>query len=55
MSYFLVPQVHFHVHPRNIKLKFDKKLDIHINKSLANYLKIVKGQIYENILQWDNI
>jgi len=55
MSYFLVPQVHFQVHPRNIKLKFDQKLDIHINKSLANYLKIVKGQINENILQWDNI
>ena len=55
MSYFLLPRVNFDIKPSNIKLKFDEKLEIKINKSLAKYLKIVKEQISDNISQWDNI
>ncbi len=35
MSYFLLPRVNFDIKPSNIKLKFDEKLEIKINKSLA--------------------
>lgn len=32
MSYFLLPYIHFDIKPNNIKLKFEEKLDITINK-----------------------
>ena len=55
MSYFSLPQINCKVLPKNIKLQFDDKdnVDIHINKSLSNYLKTMKMQI-ATYPQWDN-
>ena len=57
MSYFLLPTIHYKIKPNNIKIKFDEKIEIKINKTLAEYLKRVKEQISSiNIVtQWDNI
>ena len=53
MSYFLLPQINYTVLPKNIKLQFADKNEIHINKSLSRYLKIMKKQIAA-YSQWDN-
>ena len=57
MSYFLLPSIHYEIKPNNIKIKFDEKIEVKINKTLATYLKQVKEQISSvNIVtQWDNI
>ena len=55
MSYFSLPPINYNVTAKNIKLQFNdkSKINIHINKSLANYLKKMKMQI-ASYPQWDN-
>lgn len=55
MTHFALPKINYDISPKNIKLQFDNKddLNIHINKSLSNYLKMMKKQI-ASYPQWDN-
>ena len=55
MSYFSLPHINYNIIPKNIKLQFDTKdkIKVYINKSLSNYLKIMKKQI-SSYKQWDS-
>jgi 23S rRNA U2552 (ribose-2'-O)-methylase RlmE/FtsJ len=55
MSYFILPRVNFDAKPNNIKMNFNTKINININKSLSSYLKKVKEQINPYLSKWDNV
>lgn len=55
MSYFILPRINNNINADNLKIKFDKKINIYINKSLSNYLKKVKEQIEPYSTKWDNV
>lgn len=56
MSYFSLPYINNILHTHNFDFKIEiKKQMIHptINKSLFNYINLIKQQIDDNIEQWD--
>ena len=55
MSYFILPRINNNINADNLKIKFDKKINIYTNKSLSIYLKKVKEQIEPYSTKWDNV
>ncbi len=58
MSYFSLPYINNILHTQDFDFQVEiKKQNIQptINKSLFNYINVIKKQIDENITQWDII
>ena len=56
MSYYALPKIYFPISADNIRLGFTENMESSfINKSLSQYLNLVKQQISHYINEWDDV
>ena len=54
MTYYILPQIEYHIRDANIKIAFDNKKQSKIY-SLQKYLSKIKSLIDKHITDWDSI